>query len=166
MSRNESGKIKKSRKFQNDDERPEKLTKEETQVARYLRLKCPNKQGNLNGVKVDFFIGSKLVDCLMMSKFGPGTLEDPPKGVAYDEKAKKTMLDSRYACFKFMQQLMNKGLFVRAVKIYKETAVESNDETPNLRKRKVKEAPKEETNPESTPSKRRFVMVDKVNNIY
>jgi len=153
MTRNESGKIKKSRKTQNDEERPEKLTKEETQVARYLRLKCPCKQGNLNGLKVDFFIASKFVDCLMESKFGPGTLEDPPKGTAYNENAKKTLFDSRHACFKYMQQLMNKGLFARAVKIYKEASVESNEETPNLRKRKIKDYTKDESVCEPTPSK-------------
>lgn len=153
MTRNESGKTKKSRKFQNEDDQPEKLTKEETQVARFLRLKCPNKQANLNGIKVDFFIGSKLVDCLMESKFGPGTLEDPSKTAPYDENAKRPLMESRHACFKYMQQLMYKGLFARANKIYKEQPVGEGDETPNLRKRKVKEVKEDLTNPESTPSK-------------
>lgn len=153
MSRNESGKIKKSKKFQAEgDQMPEKLTKEETQVARYLRLKCPNKQGNLNGIKVEFFIGSKLVDSLMESKFGPGTLQDPPKDAPYDPKAKRPLLETRHACFKYMQILMQKGLFARAIKIYKEP-VESSDETPSsLRKRKAKDI-KEDTNPELTPNK-------------
>lgn len=145
-----SGRVKKSKKNQQyDDEEMPKLTKEETQIARYLRLKCPNRQANLNGIKVDFFIGSKLVDCLMESKWGPGTLQDPPKDAPYSGK----LLDSRHACFKYMQRLMQKQLFARAVKVYKESSAEMSDETPSsLRKRKAKEA-KEEGKSESTSDK-------------
>ena len=145
--------VKKSRKQQDEEEVP-KLTKEENQVARFLRLKCANKQANLNGIKVDFFIGSKLVDCLMLSKWGPGTLQDPPKDAPYDEKAKVPLCENRHACFKYMQRLMAKQLFARATKIYKESA-DSIDQTPSsLRKRKAKEA-KEAENADQTPSKQK-----------
>ena len=150
MSQPKSNKMKKSRKGQMDENEVSKLTKEENQVARYLRLKCPalNKQANLNGIKVDYFIGSKLVDCLMESKFGPGTT-DPPKDAPFDEKR---LLIDRHACFKYAQRLMQKQIFTRAVKVYKEQT--DADETPaNLRKRKVKEAKETEGNPEATPSK-------------
>jgi translocation protein SEC62 len=148
MTSNEPGgkmsrKNKKQQQQQDESEVPE-LTKEETQIARYLRLNCPNKQGNLVGMKVDFFIGNKLVDCLMESKWGPGTL-NPQTSKRNDTQP---LLVSRVACIAFMQRLMNKQLFFRAIKIYKEQATtqdsksksDSNSEsTPNnLRKRKEK----------------------------
>jgi len=133
---------------QNDESEVPELTKEETAIARHLRLSCPNKQGNLVGMKVDFFLGNKLVDCLMESKWGPGTLS-PQTSKKNDTPP---MLASRQACTSFMQRLMNKQLFYRAVKIYKETGKDgqaaSNDSTPsNLRKRKEKK----ETQPSATP---------------
>ncbi len=151
MTSNEPGgkmsrKNKKQQQQQDESEVPE-LTKEETQIARYLRLNCPNKQGNLVGMKVDFFIGNKLVDCLMESKWGPGTL-NPQTSKRNDTQP---LLVSRQACIAFMQRLMNKQLFFRAIKIYKEQGTttttqdsksksDSNSEsTPNnLRKRKEK----------------------------
>lgn len=141
--------VKKSKRQQDDEDL--KLTKEENQIARYLRLKCPKKQGNLNGMKVDFFIANKLVDCLMLSKWGPGTL-NPPKDAPYNEKAKVPLLDGRHACFKFMQQLMAKELFSRAIKIYKEQPESSDQTSSNLRKRKAKEL-KENEKSDQTPNK-------------
>lgn len=144
-------KSKRNQQYGSEDEIP-KLTKEETQIARYLRLKCPNKQGNLDGIKVDFFIGSKLVDNLMESKWGPGTLQDPPKDAPYVENAKTPLLETRHACFKYMQQLMRKQLFARAIKIYKEQPNETDETPSSLRRRKAKEV-KGEENSESTPNK-------------
>jgi translocation protein SEC62 len=146
---------KKNQKSDQDD--VPQLTKEETAIAKFLRLKCPNRQGNLVGMKVNFFIGNKLVDCLMESKWGPGTTKEPETS----SSSKKTKIESkkdssgisfatRQACVSFMQRLMNKQLFYRAVKIYKEEtpaaapapAVSENESsneppksTPDLRKR-------------------------------
>lgn len=119
-----------------DDDTIEKLTKEEKQIARYLRLNGPKKQGSLLGMKVDFFISSKLIDFLMDSKWGPG-LSSQPKPAS-----KPPLLANRQACVAFVQRLMNKQLFYRAIKIYKEetsssaavTATES-EATPSLKKR-------------------------------
>ena len=145
------GKLNKKNKKQQQNEESEvpELTKEEAAIARYLRLSCPNKQGNLVGMKVDFFLGNKLVDCLMESKWGPGTLI-PQTSKKNDAQP---ILASRQACISFMQRLMNKQLFYRAVKIYKETSEKSSkdgqvsESTPNLRKRKEKK----ENQPSVTP---------------
>lgn len=140
----------KKQQQQNEESEVPELTKEETAIARYLRLSCPNKQGNLVGMKVDFFLGNKLVDCLMESKWGPGTL-NPQTSKKNDAQP---MLASRQACISFMQRLMNKQLFYRAVKIYKETNEKSSkdgqasDSTPNLRKRNKE---KKENQPSATP---------------
>ena len=149
-----------SKKGQKDQSPDLTLTKEEQAIAKFLRLKCPNKQGTLSGMKVEFFIGSKLVDCLMESKWGPG----PAKTAATTKPSvnKEALLGSRAACVSLMQRLLNKQLFYRAVKIYKEEAEATSstssetttDRTPNLRKRKKeKEAAAAATNTtsENTP---------------
>lgn len=148
MNQIKSVKMKKSKKGQLDPTEVPKLTKEENQVARYLRLNCPNKQANLNGIKVDYFIGSKLIDCLMESKFGPGTI-DPPKNATFEEKKQPLLID-RHSCFKYMQKLMQKQLFTRAVKLYKDQLTEADGTPPSLRKRKIKGL---EENSEATPKK-------------
>lgn len=136
--------VKRSRKAQNEDEEMPVLTKEEKQVANYLRLNFKNRQGNLRSMKVDYFTGNKIVDFLMESKFGPGSLQDISKDAPYEE-GKMPLLDSRQACVKYMQRLMSKQIFFRATKIYKETSVVEADGTPsNLRKRKVKETKEDE----------------------
>ena len=147
-----------SKKNQAKDQAAEiTLTKEEQQIAKFLRLKCGSKQGSLAGMKVDFFIGNKLIDCLLESKWGPGkattttttatttnaTSNTTATAGAKSKPVKEVLLANRAACVSLMQRLMNKQLFYRAVKIYKEDAVsaesESTDKTPNLRKRKTKE---------------------------
>lgn len=97
-------------------EEVEELTKQESQVARYLRLSCPKKQGNLLGMKVDFFVGQKLVDALLESKWGP-------------KAGEKALFADRKACVLFMQRLMHKQLFYRAVKVYKESDVKVTRKT-------------------------------------
>lgn len=129
----ESGK-KRNKKQKDYDLASEPMSKEEQQIARFLRLSCPNRQGNCRGEKVDFFIASKLVDCLMDSKWGPG-LKTPAK-----PSSKSPLLANRQACLAFMQRLLNKQLFYRAIKVYKDEATstaDSNEDTPSLRKRKV-----------------------------
>lgn len=96
-----------------DEAVKDELSKEEAKIARFLRLSCPTKQGNLMGMKVEFFLGQKLVDALMESKWGPQQGKNPAPFLA-----------SRTACVAFMQRLMNKQMFYRTVKIYKETADE------------------------------------------
>lgn len=157
MTSNESSKVSRKNKKahqQNDESEVPELTKEEATIARFLRLNCPNKQGNLVGMKVDFFIANKLVDCLMESKWGPGTLN--PQTSKKSET--QPLLASRQACIAFMQRLMNKQLFYHAMKIYKEQQVEpksskdSNTETtPNVRKRNKEKKENQQSQSTSTP---------------
>lgn len=165
---------KKAKKNQqnNDNDEVAKLTKEETAIAKFLRLKCPNKPGSLVGMKITFFIGSKLIDCLMESQWGPGK-DGANKAPAKDSKQPPALFASRQACVSFMQRLMNKQLFHRAVKVYKETETATTDKevknaekssnTPDLRKRATKEAasdatPKSSATPSETQkeSKKKF----------
>ena len=153
MSGSDSGKISKKNKKQqlanDENEQMPELTKEETQIARFLRLSCPNKQGNLMGMKVDYFVGNKLVDCLMESKWGPGTLTPNKQELKASQNV--PYFTNRHACVSFMQRMMNKQLFCRTVKVYKESNGDkktSSDSTPTLRKRK---AVKEKEEPSDTP---------------
>lgn len=103
-----------------------KLSKEEEKIAKYLRFNCPNKKANLAGMKVDFFNGSKAVDCLMESKWAPN------------------LFSNRQLAINFMKKLLTNELFHRAVKIYKEETSSSTRETnesgvegtPKVKKRK------------------------------
>ncbi|CAF0706865.1 unnamed protein product [Brachionus calyciflorus] len=155
MSNQSSGSIdskKRNKKSKDNEQDMETLTKDEQQIARFLRLSCPNKQGNLHGMKVDFFIGNKLVDSLMESKWGPGK-----EG---QKTNKQPLLANRQACVAFMQRLMNKQLFHRAIKVYKDN-VESKSEnpegTPSVRKRKNNtEDQKSSPNPKENTQKRKF----------
>ena len=125
------------------------LTKDEAKIARFLRLSCPKKQGNLVGMKVDFFVANKLVDCLMESRWGPGLPSDatasetaaatttPNAAIAALKTSKSSAslaaksqqaggkpapyFASRQDCVAFMQRMLHKQLFYRVVKIYKET---------------------------------------------
>ncbi|RNA08919.1 translocation SEC62 [Brachionus plicatilis] len=144
---------KRGKKSKNMDGTTETLTKEEMQIAKYLRLKCPNKKGNLQGMKVDFFIGNKLVDCLMESEWGPGKQ-------GQKKNNKQPLLSNRQACIALMQNLMNKQLFHPAIKVYKDQ-VESNknespDETPSIRKRKTNDDPKSTPGSKENAQKRKF----------
>lgn len=130
-------KKRKSKKQQNQqlDENSRKLTKDEEVIAKYLRFNCPSRKGNLMGMKVNFFIGSKAVDCLMSSKWATGA------------KNAKIMFSNRDQCKSFLQDLLNKELFHRAVKVYKDqvdniasgkeiTPKNTPENTPKARKRK------------------------------
>jgi translocation protein SEC62 len=146
-----------SKKGQKDQPADNNLTKEETQIAKFLRFNCPKKQGSLEGMKVDFFIGSKLVDCLLESKWGPNSAIAAKSG----KPSKEALLGSRASCVALMQRLLNKQLYYRAVKIYKDeeqaaaltgsTSADASDKTPNLRKRKKEKEAAAARNETTTP---------------
>lgn len=115
-----------------DDEAMDVLSKDEKQIARHLRFNAPKKQANLHSTKVDFFMGNKIIDFLLESEWGPGK----------SGTNKKPLFANRQACVAFMQRLMNKQLFYRAVKVYKEDVVASGTDsaeqsTPSVKKRKA-----------------------------
>ncbi|TRY81968.1 hypothetical protein DNTS_030977 [Danionella cerebrum] len=97
-------------------------TKEEKAVAKYLRFNCPNKSTNMMGHRVDYFIASKAVDCLLDSKWA---------------KAKK----SEEAVFT-TRELLKKQFFHRALKVMKKK--------PEKDVKKEKEKEKEKTKSDSS----------------
>lgn len=148
-----SRKNKKSHGGVRDDDSGPELTKEEAKIAKFLRLSCQSKQGSLQGMKVNFFIASKLVDSLVDSQWGPGSSPT-------DKKKEAPFFASRSACVNFMQRLLNKQFFYRAVKIYKEQSsttalTDESKDTPssNTRKRKVAAAAAKQDGGEESESK-------------
>ncbi|KAM7400337.1 hypothetical protein PAMA_004837 [Pampus argenteus] len=82
-------------------------TKEEKAVAKYLRFNCPTKSTNMMGHRVDYFIASKAVDCLMDSKW------------AKAKKGEEALFTTRESVLDYCNRLLKKQFFHRALKVMK-----------------------------------------------
>uniref|UniRef100_A0A3B4A3S1 Translocation protein SEC62 n=1 Tax=Periophthalmus magnuspinnatus TaxID=409849 RepID=A0A3B4A3S1_9GOBI len=82
-------------------------TKEEKAVAKYLRFNCPTKSTNMMGHRVDYFIASKAVDCLMDSKW------------AIAKKGEEAVFTHRDSVVDYCNRLLKKQFFHRALKVMK-----------------------------------------------
>ena len=156
MSSDKKRKNKKQQQALNDED-SKKLTKDEEAVAKFLKFNCPTRKANLVGMKVDFFLGSKAIDCLMASKWATGLKNTP------------VLFQSRDSCKSFLQTLLNKDLYHRAAKVFKEqvetvstadkavSKVDTTPEnTPKARKRKSEKVATVEEKTESDKTKRKF----------
>ncbi|KAK6310355.1 hypothetical protein J4Q44_G00184100 [Coregonus suidteri] len=79
-------------------------TKEEKAVAKYLRFNCPTKSTNMMGHRVDYFIASKAVDCLLDSKW------------AKAKKGEEAVFTTRDSVVDYCNRLLKKQFFHRALK--------------------------------------------------
>ncbi|CAE1281969.1 SEC62 [Acanthosepion pharaonis] len=116
----------KSRRKQ--DEEKETPTKEEYAVARHLRFNSPVKEGRLAGITVTCFIGCKAVDVLMHSKWSS------------TENKTNPLFTNRQSCVNYLDRLLVKGLFHRAIRIEKKKSEKTKP------KKKIKAGSEEETN--------------------
>ncbi|XP_034038953.1 translocation protein SEC62 [Thalassophryne amazonica] len=82
-------------------------TKEEKAVAKYLRFNCPTKSTNMMGHRVDYFIASKAVDCLLDSKW------------AKAKKGEEAVFTTRESVVDYCNRLLKKQFFHRALKVMK-----------------------------------------------
>lgn len=82
-------------------------TKEEKAVAKYLRFNCPTKSTNMMGHRVDYFIASKAVDCLMDSKW------------AKARKGEEAVFTTRDSVVDYCNRLLKQQFFHRALKVMK-----------------------------------------------
>ncbi|XP_043926012.1 translocation protein SEC62 [Protopterus annectens] len=82
-------------------------TKEEKAVAKYLRFNCPTKSTNMMGQRVDYFIASKAVDCLLDSKW------------AKSKKGEEVLFTTRDSVVDYCNRLLKKQFFHRALKVVK-----------------------------------------------
>uniref|UniRef100_A0A8C8UI04 Translocation protein SEC62 n=1 Tax=Peromyscus maniculatus bairdii TaxID=230844 RepID=A0A8C8UI04_PERMB len=82
-------------------------SKEEKAVAKYLRFNCPTKSTNMMGHRVDYFIASKAVDCLLDSKW------------AKAKKGEEALFTTRESVVDYCNRLLKKQFFHRALKVMK-----------------------------------------------
>lgn len=82
-------------------------TKDEKAVAKYLRFNCPTKSTNMMGHRVDYFIASKAVECLMDSKW------------AKAKKGEEALFTTRESVVDYCNRLLKKQFFHRALKVMK-----------------------------------------------
>uniref|UniRef100_A0A3P9IV73 Translocation protein SEC62 n=1 Tax=Oryzias latipes TaxID=8090 RepID=A0A3P9IV73_ORYLA len=82
-------------------------SKEEKAVAKYLRFNCPTKSTNMMGHRVDYFIASKAVDCLLDSKW------------AKAKKGEEALFTTRESVVNYCNRLLKMQFFHRALKVMK-----------------------------------------------
>ncbi|XP_076004290.1 translocation protein SEC62 [Genypterus blacodes] len=101
-------------------------TKEEKAVAKYLRFNCPTKSTNMMGHRVDYFIASKAVDCLMDSKW------------AKAKKGEEALYTTRESVVEYCNRLLKKQFFHRALKVMKKKPEKDGKKEKEKEKEKVK----------------------------
>ncbi|KAK6302336.1 hypothetical protein J4Q44_G00266910 [Coregonus suidteri] len=106
-------------------------TKEEKAVAKYLRFNCPTKSTNMMGHRVDYFIASKAVDCLLDSKW------------AKAKKGEEAVFTTRDSVVDYCNRLLKKQFFHRALKVMKKKPEK------DIKKDKEKEKEKEKAKGDS-----------------
>ncbi|XP_072544646.1 translocation protein SEC62 isoform X1 [Salminus brasiliensis] len=105
-------------------------TKEEKAVAKYLRFNCPTKSTNMMGHRVDYFVASKAVDCLLDSKW------------AKSKKGEEALFTTRESVVDYCNRLLKKQFFHRALKVMKKKPEK------DLKKEKEKEKVKSDSGKE------------------
>ncbi|KAM4693328.1 translocation protein SEC62 [Discoglossus pictus] len=82
-------------------------TKDEKAIAKYMRFNCPSKSTNMMGHRVDYFVASKAVECLLDSKW------------AKAKKGEEALFTTRESVVEFCNRLLKKQFFHRALKVMK-----------------------------------------------
>ncbi|XP_078522209.1 translocation protein SEC62 [Lissotriton helveticus] len=117
-------------------------TKDEKAVAKYLRFNCPTKSTNMMGHRVDYFIASKAVECLMDSKW------------AKAKKGEEALFTTRESVVDYCNRLLKKQFFHRALKVMK-TKPEKD-----TKKEKEKEKGKNDSGKEEEKKSKKEVVKD------
>eukprot|EP00063_Salmo_salar_P019928 XP_013994763.1 PREDICTED: translocation protein SEC62-like [Salmo salar] len=101
-------------------------TKEEKAVAKFLRFNCPTKSTNMMGHRVDYFIASKAVDCLLDSKW------------AKAKKGEEAVFTTRDSVVDYCNRLLKKQFFHRALKVMKKKPEKDMKKDKEKEKEKAK----------------------------
>ncbi|XP_055501763.1 translocation protein SEC62 [Leucoraja erinacea] len=114
-------------------------TKEEKVVAKYLRFNCPTKSTSMMGHRVDYFVASKAIDCLLDSKW------------AKAKKGEEAVFTTRESAVEYCNRLLKKQFFHRALKVMKKKSEKEikkekgkNDSSKEEEKKSKKELAKDE----------------------
>ncbi|XP_068196454.1 translocation protein SEC62 [Antennarius striatus] len=105
-------------------------TKEEKAVAKYLRFNCPTKSTNMMGHRVDYFIASKAVDCMLDSKW------------AKAKKGEEALFTTRESVVDYCNRLLKKQFFHRALKVMKKKPEKDTKKEKEKEDKKDKEKAK------------------------
>lgn len=122
-------------------------SKEEKAVAKYLRFNCPTKSTNMLGHRVDYFIASKAVDCLLDSKW------------AKAKKGEEALFTTRESVVDYCNRLLKKQFFHRALKVMKvkldkDTKKEKEKEKGKVESGKEEEKRSKKENPKDEKAKK------------
>ena len=101
-----------------------KPTKQEKQIATYVRFNCATKTANVQGDEVHYFSGARAVDCLMKSKWSAERMKTDP------------VITTRASAVEFMQRLLDKGMCWRARKLV--AKLKSKEDEQAVKKKKTK----------------------------
>ncbi|XP_051874493.1 translocation protein SEC62 [Pristis pectinata] len=114
-------------------------TKEEKAVAKYLRFNCPTKSTTMMGHRVDYFVASKAIDCLLDSKW------------AKTKKGEEAVFTTRESAVEYCNRLLKKQFFHRALKVMKKKSEKEikkekgkNDSSKEEEKKSKKETVRDE----------------------
>ncbi|XP_069069292.1 translocation protein SEC62 [Pleurodeles waltl] len=121
-------------------------TKDEKAVAKYLRFNCPTKSTNMMGHRVDYFIASKAVECLMDSKW------------AKAKKGEDALFTTRESVVDYCNRLLKKQFFHRALKVMKTKP--EKDTKKEKEKEKEKEKGKNDSGKEDEKKSKKEVVKD------
>ncbi|XP_016365583.1 translocation protein SEC62-like [Sinocyclocheilus rhinocerous] len=111
-------------------------TKDEKAVAKYLRFNCPTKSTNMMGHRVDYFVASKAVECLLDSKW------------AKAKKGEDALFTTRESVVDYCNRLLKKQFFHRALKVMKKKPEKDAKKEKEKEKEKEKDKAKSDSGKE------------------
>lgn len=116
------------RRKEEEEEEDSEPTDEQTEVAKFLRFNCPTKSSNYHSEKVEYFKGSKAVDCLLDSKWASG------------KKGAEILFTDRESVIDYLQMLLELGMFERVSRVRKKKKSGEKDE--GIKSKDGKDSPK------------------------
>nr|XP_002737999.1 PREDICTED: translocation protein SEC62-like [Saccoglossus kowalevskii] len=132
-------------KKRNNEPQKEELTKEETAVAKHIRFNLSTKKTTIMGQQGEYFTAAKAVDMLLDSKWASGKTNETE------------LFTTRQTVVDYLDGLLQKGLFYRAVKVFKEKKEKDKEkkeakEKGDAGEKKIKKKKKERKENEDTPT--------------
>lgn len=106
---------KRKKREEDEEEEDAEPSDEQTEIAKYLRFNCPTKASNYHSEKVQYFKGSKAVDCLLDSKWASG------------KKGAEILFTHRASVESYLQMLLELGMFQRVTRVRKKKKGEKDD---------------------------------------
>ncbi|CAB4036777.1 translocation SEC62-like, partial [Paramuricea clavata] len=102
------------RESESEDEENE-ASDEQTEIAKHLRFNCETKSSNYKSQKVEYFKGSKAIDCLLDSKWASG------KG------GTEILFTDRESVQDYLQDFLELGMFKRVTRVRKKKKGEKDE---------------------------------------